>query len=130
MRTLDTDIVMEPAVCTYFSLALEQSVEILRRSTEHRRRRRLCFDRQQALHNRTEPNRTKSCWHGNLRWANSARFRSVWLAFTQRSETEPNRAVLCWHSYKCSCECGSSETTPRPFVKGDGVAMLLCMSCH
>ena len=73
---------------------------ISRRSTKHRRQRRLRFDR----HYTTEPNQTML--DGNLRWANSALFGLVWPAFTRQSETEPNSAVLCWHSYKCSCEWG------------------------
>ena len=86
MRTLDTDVVMEQAVHAYFSLALEQSAEISRRSTKHRRRRRLRFDR----HYTTEPNQTVLAWQLEVSQLGTVPFGSA--AFTRRSETLPYRA--------------------------------------
>ena len=89
MCTLDTDVVMEQAVCTYFSLALEQSVEISRRSTEHRRRHRLHFDR----HYTTEPNQTVLAWQLEVGQLSTVRFGSAGIHTTKRNRAKPSQTI-------------------------------------
>ena len=91
---------MEQAIRAYFSPALEESAEISRRSTKHRCRRRLRFDR----HYTTEPNQTVLAWQLEVGQLSTVPFGRHSHNKVNPSPTIPYPAG----SYKCLCEWGIS----------------------